>query len=155
MSESPAPRLGARTTPHRIQRLWHRIGYCTKGSHADSGFTLLEVVVSFAIFAVVAAAAVLAIANATNLSGYTSDRVAAANVAQAALQQLRADPSAVVATPTPAPTTTSVGGRSYVVSRSAAVPASCPAGSVIPVTVVVSWSDGTSRQVRMDTVIAC
>lgn len=153
----PAP--GARTTPHRIQRLWHRIGYRARGRHADGGFTLLEVVVSFVIFAIVSTAAVLAIANGMQTSGYTSDRIQAANVAQAALQQARANPSAVIATPTPTASTTSVGNNVYTVRRSATVPTaggtSCPAGSAMPVTVVVTWSNGGGRQVRMDTVIAC
>jgi len=146
---------GARTTPHRMQRLWHRIGYRTRPQHTDGGFTLLEVVVSFTIFAIIASAAVVAIVNGIKVSDYTSDRVQAANVAQAVLQQAQANPSGVIATPTPAPSITSVGGKSFVVARTASVPAGCPAGSSIPVTVVVSWTNGSSRQVRMDTVIAC
>jgi prepilin-type N-terminal cleavage/methylation domain-containing protein len=127
-------------------------------AHDDSGFTLLEVVVSFVLFSIVAGAATMAISNGIKTSNLTRDRVAAANVAQAAIAQARADKPAVIATPTPAPSTVQNGNHSYTVSQAASVPSAsgttCPVGSVMPFTVKVSWP-GDTRTVRVDTVIAC
>ena len=47
----------------------------------DRGFTLLEVVVSFVLFAIVAASAAVAVANGIKSSDATTDRTTAANLA--------------------------------------------------------------------------
>ena len=129
----------------------------------DAGFTLLEVVVSFVLFAIVALSATAAIANSVKASSATTNRVTAANIAQQVLAQARADQTALRATlgtqsaavsPNPSFTavqTTSLGGS---VAGTSATP--CPVGDWINYTVTVSWKDhATGRSVRMDTVFAC
>ena len=129
----------------------HRVGYAT----GDEGFTLLEVVVSFILFAIVAASATAAIANSISASNTTNNRVAATNLAQQAIAKARADHATLESSPNA--TTTS---GNYTIAQTATIPTSgsttCPVGSTIPFTVIVSWKDGSAtRSVRMDTVIAC
>ena len=76
----------------------------------DAGFTVLEALVSFVLFAVMAGASITAIVNATQSSNLSQNRVTAANLAQQDLQQARAQeppnyPQAV------APHTVTVGTR--------------------------------------------
>lgn len=128
----------------------------------DSGFTLIEVVVSLVIFAVVAAASVTALSSATRTSNTSRDRVAAANVAQADLEQVRAlqypnYPTAVTAH------TVTVGNRTYTVSR--AITTTCPSvwtpgqPTSMQVTTTVSWNAldtaTHTRTVALATEIAC
>jgi Tfp pilus assembly protein PilV len=120
----------------------------------DSGFAVLEVLVSFVLFAIVAASATVAIANSIKVSNTTNNRVTATGLAQSALTKARADTTTLEATPN---STTTMGA--YTVSRTATVPVvagvRCPAGSTMPLTVTVTWKQTGSRLVRLDTVIAC
>lgn len=148
-------------TPRPIQRSRCRTGYAfpqNATASDDAGFTMMETVVSFVIFAVVATAASTAIANAISTSSDTRDRVTATNLAQAAIAQARANTTAVESTPNVASTET-VGNRTYTVTRKATVPLvsgrRCPAGQTMPVTVIVTSAGSNSRTVRVDTVIAC
>ena len=141
-----------RTVRHHLQRTTDRIGYASRG---DDGFTLLEVVVSFVLFAIIAASATAAIANSITVSNTTNDRVAATNLAQKAIAKARADHATLESSPN----TTSTTGN-YIIAQTATIPTSgstiCPVGSTIPFTVTVSWKKGSAtRSVRMDTVIAC
>src|SRR6266568_3823769 len=72
------------TTPQWIQRVCHRMGHGTTKSD-ESGFTLLEVIVSFAIFAIVAASAATAIYKAVHASHLNQQRTNAAGVAQSVI----------------------------------------------------------------------
>jgi type II secretion system protein I len=136
-------------TPRRLaRRVWHRVRHATSN---DAGFTLLETMVSFAIFAIVAAGATAAIATGITTSNTTRDRVTAASLAQAAIAKARADVTTLEASTA---TTTTTSGR-YTIVRKIHVPTGCPAGQTIPVTVTVTWANGGGRGVRMDTVIAC
>jgi Tfp pilus assembly protein PilV len=120
----------------------------------EDGFALLEVLVSFVLFAIVSASATVAIANSIKVSNTTRNRVTATGLAEAALAQARANTTALMATPT----TTSTSGA-YTVARTATVPVvsgvRCPAGQTMPVTVTVTWLQTGNRSVRLDTVIAC
>jgi len=143
---------GSRSVPRLIQRVSARVRYARS---ADAGFTLLETIVSFIIFAFIAVSATAAIANSISTSSATKHRVAAANLAQQTIAKARADQTALKATPN---TTTTDGA--FTIAQTAVVPTSgatsCPVGSSIPVTVKVSWKDDSKvRSVRMDTVIAC
>jgi Tfp pilus assembly protein PilV len=120
----------------------------------DDGFALLEVLVSFVLFAIVSASATVAIATSIKITNTTRNRVTASNLAQAAITKARADTASLMAAPT---TTTTTNG--YTVTRHATVPVisgiKCPAGQTMPITVTVSWPSNGTRSVRLDTVIAC
>lgn len=120
----------------------------------DDGFALLEVLVSFVLFAIVSASATVAIANSITISNTTRNRVTATGLAQAAITKARADTASLMAAPT---STTTANG--YTVTRTATVPVisgiRCPAGQTMPVTVTVTWPTNGIRSVRIDTVIAC
>lgn len=129
----------------------------------DAGFTLLEVVVSFVLFGIVALSATAAVANSIKTTSATTNRVTAANIAQQVLAQARADQTALrttlgarttVASPNPSFTAVQSTGLGGTVAASGATP--CPVGDWINYTVTVSWLDhSTARSVRMDTVFAC
>ena len=140
------------TVRHHLQRTSARIRYAR---NEDSGFTLLEVVVSFVLFAIIAASATAAIANSISTSSSTNNRVAATNLAQQTIAKDRADHATLKASPN----TVTTSGR-YKITQTATIPSSggisCPVGYTIPLTVTVSWTDEhATRSVRMDTVIAC
>lgn len=120
----------------------------------DAGFTVLEMLISFVVFAIAAASATAAIANSIKVSNTTDNRVTATGLAAAAIDQARADTTSLISNPD---TTTTTGA--YTVTRDATVPEAggirCPAGSTIAVSITVTWRDGQSRLVRVDTDIAC
>jgi prepilin-type N-terminal cleavage/methylation domain-containing protein len=118
----------------------------------DAGFTMVEVIVSLAIFAGFSAAALAAIIGSSKAQDATRSRVSGTNIAQSDLEQARALPS-----PSAANYTTSAPGdtATYRVARTVTYPTpSCTAGGLIKISVVVSQS-GSSTQVRTDTVVAC
>jgi type II secretory pathway pseudopilin PulG len=69
------------TTPHWFQRVCHRAGSGATDT-SDAGFTLIEALVSFVIFATVATTAAMGINNALNASHVAQQRIDAADVAQ-------------------------------------------------------------------------
>jgi type II secretory pathway pseudopilin PulG len=69
------------TTPHWLQRVCHRAGSAATDS-SDAGFTLIETLVSFLIFTVVATSAAYGINNALQASHVAQQRVDAADLAQ-------------------------------------------------------------------------
>lgn len=161
----PRPRPG---TPAAV--LARRAGRPSAARHADApdaGFTLVEAIVSLTLFAIVSAAAVLALVTGIRGENDTSDRVTAAQLAQQATDRARAMPRAAL---TAVPSTSSpqpVGGKTYTVTRVVTAPTpACPAanetlapGDVavrkIIVHVEVTTPDARPRVIRMDSVIAC
>lgn len=124
---------------------------------SDAGFTLIEVVVSLVLFAVVAGSSVTAIANATRTTNTARDRVTAANLAQADLQSARAlqypnYPAAVAAH------TVTAGNKTFTVQRS--ISTSCPAlwtpglPTSMQVTTTVIWP-GAKAPLVVATEISC
>ena len=117
----------------------------------DGGFTLIEVVVSIALFAIMSASVGLILTGNIRSSRLTQQRVAAANVAQSLLAAIK--PGGTF----PATLPTTVNG--YVV-RVNANPATstCTVGTTRQVSVVVyaphSSGSGTPLA-RTDSVIAC
>lgn len=126
----------------------------SSGPNEDAGFTVLEMLISFVVFAIAAASATAAIANSIKISNTTDNRVTATGLAAAAIDQARADTTSLIADPDTTTTT-----DAYTVTRHATVPEAggirCPAGQTIAVTVTVTWRDSGSRLVRVDTDIAC
>lgn len=132
------------------------------GPTADDGFSLLEVVVSFVLFMIVASAATAAVANGIRTSSSTTQRVQATQVAQQDIEKARSmKPSLVSAAGYPL--TVVVGTRTFTVARTVSwstgsgCPATPAAGTVyyVNVTDIVTWTGNSGRSVRMDTVLAC
>jgi len=132
---------------------------------ADEGFTLIEVIVSLALFMLVAGAATFAIISSIRASDVTNQRVAAGQVAQQELDRVMAlGPNPVVtARPLAMGSATSVDGRKYTVTV-AASPAwttPCFIGSVVGtggfrnIEITVALPSGRISPVVMDTRIAC
>jgi len=124
----------------------------------DAGFTIIEVMVALAIFALVAAGAVAGAIGGSKASSSAKNQVASVNVAQNDLEQARANP-------TPAPTSYSTApvanGPTYSVTRTVttvapagAAAGSCPAGGERHISVLVR-ANGTNNASRLDTVVAC
>jgi len=96
--ETPsAPRRDGtlRTTPHlfrQVQRLKHRIGCGQRDKGlADAGFTLIEVIVSFVLFATVIGGATTGIVNSLRAAHVSQQRADAANLAQQYVATARAN----------------------------------------------------------------
>lgn len=142
-------------TPRLVQRAIARIGYAR--SERESGFTLIEAIVSLVLFAVVATASVVAVADSTKSSAGTRSRTTATNLAQQDLAQLRSlgNRTTVVSSTK----STTVSGRAYTLKRT--VTGACPAVSTltstskITVSTTVSWATSADSAVTIATVLAC
>jgi len=125
---------------------------------ADAGFTVLEVLVSFVLFAVVAASATYGIVNALQTSHTGQQRVDAANIAQAyiAATEIRTqDAQTEVARPLTAP----AGSEKFAVLRwitfSTPGATQCSAGQTFTVNVTVSVASTGTFLARSDSIVAC
>jgi prepilin-type N-terminal cleavage/methylation domain-containing protein len=125
------------------------------GSDADideSGFTLIEVLVSITLFTIVSISTILALVNVIQLSHVTQSRIMALNLGRQQIDDLRLLNSTghqlVSDLNVPPPFTLNT-------TMSPAATAVCAAGSSRAVTVVVSWLATPARSVRLDTVLAC
>lgn len=74
--------MSALPAPHWLQRVRHRAARVVRGTSRDAGFTILEALISFLVFAVVATSSSVAIYNALKASRTTQQRVDAADLAQ-------------------------------------------------------------------------
>ena len=131
-------------------------------SNSDDGFTLVEVVVSLALFVIVAGSATFAIVSAMRASTATDLRVAAGYVAQQEIDRLRAlGPNPIVAD-RPASSARSFisDGREYelTVTATPAWNVGCAfetTSGFRDVTVQVDIADGRIGPVYLDTRLAC
>jgi prepilin-type N-terminal cleavage/methylation domain-containing protein len=151
------------TTPHRIQRVCHRIR-CVATDTAESGFTLVEILVSFVIFAVVVVGAATSTVNAVQASHLSQQRADAANVAQAAVAQVIADASKNKTVPESGKSFVSNVGDGSTVSREKFsitrwitfdTGNACHPGSVFTVNIEVRQSDTGHFLARSDSRVAC
>jgi prepilin-type N-terminal cleavage/methylation domain-containing protein len=128
------------------------------GRGNDAGFSLLEVVVSFVIFAIVAGSATAAIVSALRASHGSQQRVDAAQVAQAFVAQTQASPGAVQPE-TNQPYTASVKNEQFTVSRSIVFSnsgtTSCTSGMYFTVHVTVAQAQTGKFLARSDSVVTC
>jgi prepilin-type N-terminal cleavage/methylation domain-containing protein len=153
---------GTASLRHQVQRGGTEAGYART---CDDGFTLLETLVSFVLFAIVATAATYALVTGVTTRKATSDRIDATSIAEQQTARVRTMPQAqLTATPTTT-TRATVGSTTYTVTRTVGyVPAGtpCPAAGAAPdstvheiaVSVVVTVP-GSGRQVEMDSRLAC
>ncbi len=149
-------------SPRPVGALCHRLSRVTRDG--DDGFTLVEVIVAFVIFMVVAGGATFTVLGGLQSSRATHSQVSGTNVAQQEIERARSMPRAsLTATPT-ATTTTVLGSEKYTSTRTISyLPngASCPTGIAtdaphkIAVTVTVTWPSSKGKTIRMDTVLAC
>ncbi len=126
----------------------------------DGGFTLLETVVSFLLFTIVAVGAAVAIVSALRISHTSQQRVDAANAAQGWLSTVlvryhgQSDQRTI---PRPNPTIpAAVRNESFVINQQV-TPASgaCPSSGSFTVTLIVNQAQSAKQLARTDTVIAC
>jgi type II secretory pathway pseudopilin PulG len=82
-----------------LQPAWHRLARVAE--HGDAGFTLIEAIVSFVIFTVVAASASYGILQALNASHVSQQRVDAAAVAQFWVNEAIRSASTIAEIPAP------------------------------------------------------
>jgi prepilin-type N-terminal cleavage/methylation domain-containing protein len=162
------------TTPHWIQRVCHRMGYDTTGAD-DAGFTLLEVIVSFVIFAIVAASAATAIYRAVHASHLSQQRANASGVAQsviadaiakANLNQTVPEAGKVILSTVgcinadpqhPQCPASSAAGEQFTVVRTITFDAgtTCAPGKLFTVSVVVNQAQTGQFLARSDSRVAC
>jgi prepilin-type N-terminal cleavage/methylation domain-containing protein len=160
------------TTPHRIQRVCHRMGYDSI-PRDDAGFTLIESIVSFVIFAIVAASAATAIYKAVHASHLTQQRANAAGVAQSVIADAIAQTNTNRVAPEPGKTilsnvgcdpklktcaATAAAAEQFTVTRTISFDAggdTCAPGSLLTVSVVVVQAQSGQFLARSDSKIAC
>lgn len=140
-------------TPYHLGRVHERLASTPRD---DGGFTLLEVMVSFVLFAVVAGGATAAIVSALQASHGSQQRIDAANVAQSfiASQQQNAQ-SAVNGSTTYSP---SVKNEDFSVTRTILFffgGTQCNPGGSYAVNVEVYQKQSNKFLARSDTVITC
>lgn len=122
----------------------------------DSGFTLVEAIVAFAVFIVMSVSATYGLISTIRLSNVTQNRVAAANLANQAVEQLRLQNNANSQLNASARTVV-LRGTTFTVTPvlNPISTASCPLGTTRLVTVIVTWNGSGSRAPRYDTVLSC
>lgn len=138
---------------HRARRRYQRIA-----AGSDAGFSLLEVIVSFVIFAVVAGSATAAIVSALRASHSSQQRVDAANVAQAFVAQTQASPGQIHQESNAA-YTAQVKNEAFTVTRSIVFSntgtSTCTSGMYFTVHVTVNQAQTGRFLARSDTVVTC
>jgi prepilin-type N-terminal cleavage/methylation domain-containing protein len=147
----------------RMLTLTNRVRRVRTEQRGDTGFSLIEAVVSMTIFAIVSTAAVTAVLTGITSTHLTTTRVTASNIAQQDIQSARAEAPAQVSA-VGYPRTVTQGITTYTVSRqvsfSPAGSSGCPSAGTaggpfyVNVTDTVTWT-GQHSPVRVDAVIAC
>lgn len=148
----------------------NRIARVTRGP--DRGFTMIEVLVSFAIFMAVMSATMVAIVNAQRASHSTQQRVDASNVAQFFIAKARADANAnringqggdTILSATGAGLTGKAAQEKFTVSRNISFAApqttQCSPGTIFTIAVKVyqgtTIKDAAKYLARSESVVAC
>jgi len=126
---------------------------------ADAGFSLIEVLVSFVLFATVASAATYGIVNALQTSHNGQERVDAANIAQSFIAQTQTNTSSVQTETARQVATSSLGSDTFTVLRwiTFTTPGAtqCSPGQTFTVSVTVSLQASGKFLARSDSVVAC
>lgn len=147
-------------TSDRLRKATMRL--TSQASTVDAGFSLLEVVVSFGLFAAVAAGAMYGIDNALTASHESQQRVDAANVAQRFISQAITD--SITAAPEQGRTVitnvgdgTNAASEEFTVIRwiTFAAGSVCHPGTTFTVNIQVRQKQTGAYLARSDTSIAC
>jgi type II secretory pathway pseudopilin PulG len=122
----------------------------------DAGFTLVEALVSFVVFMVLAAGGTYAFVTCIRLTNVNTTRTTAAGLATQELERLRSQSSADQQLDS-APQTVTLHGMTYTVTPTANPTANgaCNVGSTRQVTITVTWNSTSPRSVRYDSALAC
>ena len=154
------------TTPRWLRRAAERVRR-TSAQNPEAGFTLIEVLVSFAIFAIVAASAGTAIYRAIHASHLSQQRTEAAGVAQSIIANAiaKANDSTVVpeagvsiVSTVGDPTGQKSSEEQFTAVRTITFPPpgdTCAPGVLFTVSVVVKQAQSGAVLARSDTAIAC
>lgn len=145
-----------RTNSTPLQRLRRRFSDVTDPAGRDAGFTLIEVLVSFVLFVVVAAAATTAIVSSQNAAHIGQQRVDASNVAQSFIASVQQNTQ--TSTNGTTTLTASVKGEDFSVTRTIAFfygATACNPGGSYKVSVEVRQKQTNTFLARSDTVITC
>lgn len=142
-------------TPRWLSCLRNRVH---RTGTSDAGFTLLEALISFVIFAAVASSATYAIINALNASHLSQQRVDAADVAQAMVADAILKANTIAEIPPPGHTTTpNVGVEQFKVVETIVYDTggSCTTGKMFTVNVLVYQKQTEKFLARSDARVAC
>jgi Tfp pilus assembly protein PilV len=125
-------------------------------SDDDSGFTLMEALVSFVLFTIMATTATWGLLNLIKLTGVTTNRTTAANLATQELERMRFESNTGHEVDS-VPQTVKLHGITYTVTPSASPAASdpCSTGSSRKISVIVTWNSTPARSARYDSELAC
>lgn len=141
-------------TPPRLIPLRDRL----RAAPCDAGFTMIEVIVAFVLFAVVSSTATYGIYNAIKASHQSQQRADAGGVAQSYIADAQGSRQTVT-TETERPFSAFNGHERFTVLRSITFSQSgetqCAQGSSFTVNVVVKQAETGKFLARSDSVIAC
>lgn len=131
------------------RRLAHRVRAAARPASSDAGFTVLEAVVSFVLFAAVFAGATAGIVNSSQAAHTSQKRVDAANIAQQTIASVRASRMTITPGSSTLTPLSPDGKETFTVTRTIAFDdpsfTGCPSGaSGAMFTVVVKVNDANS-----------
>lgn len=136
-----------------LRRIQRRL---TCDTDREAGFTLIEALVSFVIFAVVASSATYAIINALNASHVSQQRVDAADVAQAVVADAIINANTIAEIPPPGTVSTpNVGLELFTVVETITGSGSCTTGKMFTVNVEVYQKQTDQFLARSDARVSC
>jgi Tfp pilus assembly protein PilV len=123
----------------------------------DAGFSLLEVMVAFAVFTILCSTATVAIVSALNAAHSSQQRIDAANVAQSAIASVLSRAQSAVNGTTPF-TATVKQGEDFTVQQTILFnggATKCSPGATFNVNVAVYQKETNKFLARSDSVITC
>ena len=121
---------------------------------AQAGFTIVEVLVALAIFAIGLAGIGSLLGTTVRANGLAAQLTAATQLTQDKLEELRNTPYTAVASGADSTGLTETGEAGGIYTRTWTVTTGTPAATAKTVVVTVGWTGRTSHQVQLQTVVA-